>query len=166
MNKSTYDTDNNNKVDDAELVNGLSVETAVPANAVFTDDQDAADVDYDNTNSQLSATSTQGAIDEINQNLANAGDMNKSTYDTDNNNKVDDAELVNGLTVETAVPANAVFTDDQNAADVDYDNTNSQLSATSTQGAIDEINQNLANAGDMNKSTYDTDNDNTVDDAE
>ena len=36
-------------------------------------------------------------------NLANAGDMNKSTYDTDNNNKVDDAELVNGLSVETAV---------------------------------------------------------------
>ena len=56
MNKSTYDTDNNNKVDDAEKVNGLTVETAVPANAIFTDNQDAADVDYDNG---LSATSTQ-----------------------------------------------------------------------------------------------------------
>ena len=33
--------DNNNKVDDAELVNNLTVETAVPANDVFTDEQDA-----------------------------------------------------------------------------------------------------------------------------
>ena len=37
------------------------------------------------------------------------GDMNKSTYDMDNNNKVDDADLVNGLTVETAVPANGIY---------------------------------------------------------
>jgi hypothetical protein len=42
------------------------------------------------------------------------GDMLKSTYDTNNNGKVDSAEnadTVNSLTVETAVPAGAVFTD-------------------------------------------------------
>ena len=39
------------------------------------------------------------------------GDMLKSTYDTNNSGVVDNAEKVNGLTVETAVPVGAVFTD-------------------------------------------------------
>ena len=39
------------------------------------------------------------------------GDMAKSVYDTTNTGVVDNSELVNGLTVETAVPALAVFTD-------------------------------------------------------
>ena len=46
--------------------------------------------------------------------LDSIGDMSKSTYDTNNNGKVDSAEnadMVNGLTVETAVPVGAVFTD-------------------------------------------------------
>jgi hypothetical protein len=42
---------------------------------------------------------------------AGAGDMLKSTYDTNGSGVVDNAELVNGLSVETAVPLNAVFTD-------------------------------------------------------
>ena len=37
MLKNTYDTDGNWKVDDADKVNWLAVETAVPANAIFTD---------------------------------------------------------------------------------------------------------------------------------
>ena len=40
-----------------------------------------------------------------------AGDMLKSVYDTNGNGVVDNAEKVNGLTVETAVPSGAVFTD-------------------------------------------------------
>ena len=42
------------------------------------------------------------------------GDMLKSFYDTNNDGKVDNAEnadTVNGLTVETAVPVSAIFTD-------------------------------------------------------
>ena len=39
------------------------------------------------------------------------GDMLKSIYDTDNSGVVDNAEKVNGLTVETAVPLDAKFTD-------------------------------------------------------
>ena len=39
--------------------------------------------------------------------------MTKSVYDANSNNKVDDADKVNGLTVETAVPVNAIFTDDK-----------------------------------------------------
>ena len=40
-----------------------------------------------------------------------SGDMLKATYDTTNNGIVDNAEKVNGLTVETAVPTGALFTD-------------------------------------------------------
>lgn len=39
------------------------------------------------------------------------GDMLKSTYDSTDNGIVDDAEKVNGHTVESDVPINAVFTD-------------------------------------------------------
>lgn len=39
------------------------------------------------------------------------GDMKASVYDTDGDGVVDNAEKVNGLTVQTAVPANAKFTD-------------------------------------------------------
>ena len=39
------------------------------------------------------------------------GDMSKLVYDTNNNGIVDNSELVNGLTVETAVPPNALFSD-------------------------------------------------------
>lgn len=39
------------------------------------------------------------------------GDMKMSVYDTDGDGVVDNAEKVNGLTVQTAVPANAKFTD-------------------------------------------------------
>lgn len=39
------------------------------------------------------------------------GDMVKAVYDTNDSGVVDNAEKVNGLTVETAVPVGAVFTD-------------------------------------------------------
>ena len=39
------------------------------------------------------------------------GDMTKLVYDTNSNGIVDNAETVNGLTVETAVPSGALFTD-------------------------------------------------------
>ena len=42
---------------------------------------------------------------------AGTGDMLASVYDTNNNGIVDNAEKVNGLTVETAVPSGAKFTD-------------------------------------------------------
>ena len=42
---------------------------------------------------------------------AGMGDMLKNVYDINNNGIVDNAEKVNGLTVLTAVPANAKFTD-------------------------------------------------------
>ena len=44
MLKNIYDTNNDGVVDDAETVNGFQVGSNVPANAVFTDDQDANSV--------------------------------------------------------------------------------------------------------------------------
>lgn len=52
-------------------------------------------------------------IDSINKSMEEkgAGDMLKSVYDTNGNGTVDNAEKVNGLTVLTAVPSDAKFTD-------------------------------------------------------
>ena len=72
---------------DADTVNGLTVETAVPLNALFTD----TDTD---TNTQLTETEVQAFIDS----------------DYINGLEID-ADTVNGLTVETAVPTDALFTD-------------------------------------------------------
>ncbi|PXY01671.1 hypothetical protein DF185_09390 [Marinifilum breve] len=47
-----------------------------------------------------------------------SGDMMKVVYDKNGDDKVDDAEKVNGLTVETAVPTAAVFTDNQTLSQV------------------------------------------------
>lgn len=47
----------------------------------------------------------------VSYDLDSFGDMKTSVYDTTQNGIVDNAEKVNGLTVETAVPINAVFTD-------------------------------------------------------
>ena len=49
--------------------------------------------------------------------VISAGDMNTSIYDTNTDDVVDNAEKVNNLTVETAVPANALFTDNQDASE-------------------------------------------------
>ncbi len=46
-----------------------------------------------------------------NEAISGSGDMLKSTYDANNSGVVDNAEKVNSLTVETAVPSGAVFTD-------------------------------------------------------
>lgn len=71
-----------------------------------------------------------------------AGDMLKSVYDTDGDGKVNsavNADTVNSLTVQTAVPSGAVFTDNQDASEVPYSNTTSGLTATNVQTAIDEV---------------------------
>lgn len=58
---------------------------------------------------------TQGAYyytkDEVDELLDTGGLMKMSTYDTNESGVVDNAEKVNGKTVESDVPANAVFTD-------------------------------------------------------
>lgn len=49
--------------------------------------------------------------DEVDNLLGTGGAMKKSTYDKNNSGVVDNAEKVNGKTVESDVPADAIFTD-------------------------------------------------------
>ena len=111
MLRSVYDTTINGIVDDAEKVNGLTVETAVPVGAVFTDTvYDDSDVLKDaDANSPVTPTNKVATMAEIA--TAGVGDMTKAVYDTNNNGRVDNAERVNSLTVDTAVPPGALFTD-------------------------------------------------------
>jgi len=91
------------KIDDGQVL------TNVPLGAVFTDTV------YDDTD-VLKDADTVSPVTGINKLITQAdvtggGDMSKATYDITNNGIVDNAELVNGLTVQTAVPLGAVFTD-------------------------------------------------------
>lgn len=60
------------------------------------------------------------------------GDMLKATYDTNDNGVVDNAEKVNNHTVETDVPADAVFTDTTYTAGTGIDITGTVISNTQT----------------------------------
>ncbi len=166
MMKATYDQDDSGVVDNAELVNGMTVETAVPAGAVFTDTvYDDADVLKDaDTNQAVTPTNLLATMDDIAG--SGGGDMLRSVYDTDLSGVVDNSELVNGLTVETAVPTGALFTD------TPYDDTevlkdadaNKPVSPTNLLATMEDIGD--AGGGDMIKSVYDTDNSGVVDDSE
>ena len=145
MLKNIYDTNNDGVVDDAETVDGFQVGSNVPANAVFTDDQDANSVFYDNSSSNLSASTVQAAIDEVNQNVGNLGDMNTSVYDTDNNNVVDNAQTVNGYQVGTNVPANADFSDDQQLSTYGLDPSSNVVRIEITNGNYIDINLSALN---------------------
>ena len=93
MLKSVYDTTNNGIVDNAEKVNNLTVLTAVPLNALFTDTV------YDDTSIQA----------EVTVNTAKVGITPQQASDIITNNaKVSD---VAHPLVETAVPSGALFTD-------------------------------------------------------
>ena len=93
MLKSIYDTNDSGIVDNAETVNSLTVETAVPSGALFTDTV------YNDTAIQA----------EVDLNTAKTGITATQASDIlTNNAKVTD--LVHPL-VETAVPVGALFTD-------------------------------------------------------
>jgi hypothetical protein len=170
MSTSTYDTDLDGKPDSAQYaqvagsLDGFTIESSVPAGAVFTDAQSASSVPFTPAGN-ITATDVQAALVELDTDISTlgAGDMLQATYDTDLNNIVDNAELVNGLTVETAVPAGAVFTDAQAALDVSVTPT-VDLSSTNVQDALVELQGEIVSAGggDMLRSTYDPDQDGIV----
>ena len=56
---------------------------------------------------------TISSVNELRNSISDmgGGDMMKATYDSNGDGIVDNAAKVNGLTVQTAVPANAKFTD-------------------------------------------------------
>ena len=77
------------------------------------------------------------------------GDMLKSTYDTNENGIVDNAELVNNHSVLSDVPANAVFTDTTYTAGTGIDITNGVISNTQTSANWGNITGTLSNQTDL-----------------
>ncbi len=139
MLKSVYDSDGNNSVDNADKVNGLTVETPVPAGAVFTDSQtlsvfgstlsitggNSVTLPSGGTGTDSQTLSVSGNTLSISNGNSvslptggGTGDMTQSVYDSNTNSIVDNAEKVNNLSVETAVPSGAVFTDNQTLTEV------------------------------------------------
>lgn len=110
-------------------------------------------------------------IDELEETILPAtGDMKKSVYDTDNDGKVDaaeDADTVNSHTVESDVPADAVFTDTTyTAGDNITIDENNEISATDTTytagsnisiSAQNEISADLSSKMDTDGSNADSD---------
>ena len=118
---------------------------------VGTDDQTAAEVNYDNTTSLITATNVQDAIDEINAasgtvalvdngdgtyDFTDAAGTTTTITDTSISTLADNADGTYTYTDETG----ATQTIDTNAGTNPYDNTTSGLAALNVQDAIDEIN--------------------------
>ncbi len=174
MLQSIYDQDSNGEVDTATVansLNGYTIETSVPLNAVFTDSQTAADVEVTATGDLL-ATDVQGALEELQTEILGAGngDMLQSSYDVDGDGFVDTATVassLSGFTIESSVPAAADFTDDQAAADVEVTATG-DLTSTDVQAALEELQTEIlgAGTGDMLQAVYDFNTDGYADTAE
>lgn len=110
------------KVDDLESGTGVVTSFNTREGDVLpaASDYDAVQVDYDGTTSGLTSVEVQGAIDEIKVLVDDAGDYPVDT--------------VFGRTGNiTAFPG------DYTASHITYDNSTSGLTATTSQGAIDEI---------------------------
>ena len=78
-----------------------------------------------------------------------SGDMLKSTYDTNENGIVDNAEKVNNHTVNADVPSNAVFTDTTYTAGTGIDITDGVISNTQTSAEWGNITGTLSNQTDL-----------------
>lgn len=155
---NTGDLDITNEIQDLGLIgNQLSITNNPEATSIDlsvyldnTDEQTAQEVAFTPVGT-LSATDVQGAIAQLDATLATQpeGDMLKALYDANGDTLVDisafalDAATVNGLMVETAVPAGALFIDEQIATEVPYDNTQFGLAAVNVQDALDELSDNL-----------------------
>lgn len=111
-------------------VNGKTVLSNVPADAVFTDTTDSAHISYSNTTSGLDATNVQGAVDELSS-------EKKDEYTTityaqwQQLTPTQKAEKDYYISDYPATPIDA--------GNIDYDNTTSGLDATDVQGSIDEL---------------------------
>jgi hypothetical protein len=80
-----------------------------------------------------------------------SGDMLKSTYDTNDNGIVDNAEKVNNLTVQTAVPAGAVFTDTTYSAGTGLNLTGTTFELDASLGELNDVDLSGLNTGDVLK---------------
>ncbi len=116
-----------------QISDGTGVDLAGIITFGGTDDQNAAEVPFDNSISGLVATDAQAAIDELaTSGLVDADDQDLSLSGTT-------LQITNGTGVDLAGIIPPGGTDDQNAAEVPFDNTASGLVATDAQAAIDEM---------------------------
>lgn len=107
LDKATYDSNDNGIVDDSEKVNGLTVQTAVPAGAVFTDTvyDDTPVTDHiANKANPHTVTKAQVGLGNV-DNTSDADKPISTATQTALDGKVDNSRVL------TDVPANAVFTD-------------------------------------------------------
>ena len=88
-------------------------------------------IGYDNTDSGLTATNAQAAIDELAGALDDLSGADVSYDGTDSG--------LSATTVQGAVDELAGALDDLSGADVSYDGTTSGLEATTMQDAVDEL---------------------------
>ena len=103
----------------------------------------------------MSSANVQDAIAELS---LNRGDMLKSEYDADKNGRIDNAEKVNGFTVQSNVPVGAQFTDNQQL----YIYGNTLYLTNSTPVTLPTS----MSEGDMTKASYDANSNDVVDLAE
>ncbi|QCX01603.1 hypothetical protein FGM00_16345 [Aggregatimonas sangjinii] len=134
------DADPTNEIQDISLVGtdlSISAGSTIDLSPIIppggTDNQNAMEVTYDNAISGLTATDTQGALDELaTSGLVDTDDQNLSLSGTL-------LQISDGTGVDLAPIIPAGGTDDQNAGEVPFDNTASGLAATDTQAALDEL---------------------------
>ena len=142
MLRNVYDTDDNGIVDNAQKVNNLTVETAVPASALFTDTVYDASATLVDSDAVSAVTGTNKLITENEIATGGFGDMLKADYDTDDSGIVDSAETVLGKTVGTSVPVGAEFTDtvyDSTAVDAHMIDTTNPHTVTKSQVSLGSV---------------------------
>jgi len=103
-----------------------------------------------------------GALEQAAASGSGSGDMEKSTYDTNDNGSVDSAEALTPSAVQHSVAISGGKVQLTNDAATPGNNKLYGTDGTGNRGWYDQP----ASGGDMLKSTYDTDNDGTVDSAD
>lgn len=140
------------KTDTVDLVDTYTVTMTSGATSTFTvtNGLDGKDVDHISKTSGTGAGGTTdvytvwGDVAEtislgtfiVYNGVDGAGDMDRVVYDTNGNGVVDNAELVNGLTVETAVPVGALFTDTVTPLNDTLTSTSTTEALTANQGKV------------------------------
>lgn len=134
------DSDPTNEIQDISLLgteltisDGSTIDLAPIVPPGGTDDQNAAEVPYDNSTSGLAATDAQTAIDE----LATGGLVD--TDDQDLSLSGTTLQITDGASVDLSTIIPPGGTDDQNASEVPFDNTGTGLAANDTQAALEEL---------------------------
>ncbi|MBI6121357.1 hypothetical protein, partial [Salegentibacter maritimus] len=133
------------------VTDGVYTFTDASGNTITTIDTNASASGYDNTNSGLTSTNVQDALDEIQSNLDNTTDVlvanGNGTY---THTTVDGTEVIidanttsvsvtDGVYTFTDASGNTITTIDTNASAVSFDNTTNILTATNVQTAIEEL---------------------------